>query len=72
MLESLPHGWLYLWEMPGILAPGAETPWIDIARQLARDDGVAALGPEAKKKVPGTDNLRRLIEAAGGRVLDSL
>ncbi len=49
--------------------PGAETPWIDIARQLARDDGVAALGPEAKKKVPGTDNLRRLIEAAGGRIL---
>jgi len=48
---------------------GAETPWIDIARQLARDDGVAALGPEAKKKVPGTDSLRRLIETAGGRVL---
>jgi hypothetical protein len=50
-------------------APGAETPWVDIARQLARDDGVAALGPEGKTKVPGTDNIRRVIEAAGGRVL---
>src|SRR4030042_3466568 len=50
-------------------APGAETPWVDIARQLARDDGVAALGPEGKRKVPGTDNIRRVIEAAGGRVL---
>ncbi len=49
--------------------PGAETPWVDIARQLARDDGVAALGPEGKRKVPGTDNIRRVIEAAGGRVL---
>src|SRR4030043_329626 len=50
-------------------APGAETPWVDIARQLAGDAGVAALGPEAKTKVPGTNNLRKLIEAAGGCVL---
>jgi hypothetical protein len=48
---------------------GSETPWIDIARQLAKEDGVNALGPEAKTKVPGTNNLRRLIEVAGGRVL---
>ena len=50
-------------------AQGVETPWMDIARQLAGDQGAAALGPEAKTKVPGTNNLRRLIEAAGGRVL---
>jgi len=50
-------------------APGTETPWVDIARQLARDEGVAALGLEAKTKVPGTDNLRKLIDLAGGRVL---
>ena len=50
-------------------SPGVETPWIDIARQLAKDDGIAALGPEAKTKAPGTNNLRKLIEAAGGHVL---
>ncbi len=48
---------------------GAETPWIDIARQLAGDDGIAALGPEAKIKAPGTNNLRKLIDLAGGHVL---
>ncbi len=48
---------------------GAETPWIDIARQLAGDEGIAALGPEAKTKAPGTNNLRKLIDAAGGHVL---
>jgi len=31
-------------------SPGAETPWLDIARQLAGDNGVAVLGPEAKTK----------------------
>ena len=49
--------------------PGAETPWIDIARQLAGDDGVAALGAEAKAKAPGTTNVNRLLELAGGNVL---
>jgi hypothetical protein len=48
---------------------GVETPWIDIARQLAGDEGVATLGPEAKTKAPGTNNLRKLIEVAGGHVL---
>ena len=47
----------------------AETPWLDIARQLAGDEGVAALGTEAKRKVPGTNNLRKLIDLAGGRAL---
>jgi len=49
--------------------PGAETPWIDIARQLAGDDGVAALGAEAKAKAPGTTSINRLLELAGGNVL---
>jgi len=48
---------------------GAENPWIDMARQLAGEEGVAALGPEARTKVPGTTNLNRLIEVAGGQVL---
>ena len=48
---------------------GAENPWIDIARQLAGGEGVTALGPEAKTKAPGTNNLQKLIEVAGGHVL---
>ena len=50
-------------------SPGVETPWIDMARQLAKEEGIAALGPEAKTKAPGTNNLRKLIEVAGGHVL---
>jgi hypothetical protein len=50
-------------------SPGAENPWIDIARQLAGDNGVALLGSEAKTKVPGTNNLHKLIEASGGCIL---
>ncbi len=46
-------------------APGAETPWIDLARQLAGEKGVAALGPEAREKAPGTANLGKLLAAAG-------
>jgi len=48
---------------------GRETPWIDVARQLAGDEGVAALGKTAKKTPPGTDALARLFQAAGGSVL---
>jgi hypothetical protein len=48
---------------------GRETPWIDIARQLAGEKGVAALGPRAKDSPPGTDSLNRVIELAGGPVL---
>src|SRR5881296_700250 len=43
---------------------GRETPWIDIARQLAGDEGVKALGPAARTAPPGTDALSRLFEAA--------
>lgn len=49
--------------------PGAETPWLDLARQVAGDAGVAALGPAAREAPPGTAALERLFEAAGGRVL---
>jgi len=48
---------------------GSETPWIDIARQLAGDEGVALLGPSALAAPPGTQTLGRLFEAAGGSVL---
>ncbi len=46
-----------------------ETPWIDIARQLAGDIGVAALGSSAKDTPPGTEAIGRVIEKAGGSVL---
>ena len=49
--------------------PGRETPWIDIARQLAGDKGVEALGPAAKTTPPGTDSIARVFQAAGSPVL---
>jgi hypothetical protein len=49
--------------------PGRETPWIDIARQLAGDHGVEALGPAAKTTPPGTDSIARVFQAAGAPVL---
>lgn len=48
---------------------GHETPWIDLARQLAGDKGVAALGPAARTSPPGTEVLGKVFEAAGGSVL---
>src|SRR6266700_5155603 len=48
---------------------GKETPWIDIARQLAGDQGVACLGTAAKTTPPGTDTLAKVFEVAGGKVL---
>jgi hypothetical protein len=48
---------------------GHETPWIDIARQLAGDKGVEALGSSAKDIPPGTTSIAKLVEAAGGSVL---
>lgn len=48
---------------------GRETPWIDIARQLAGDAGVAVLGPKAKTSPPGTEALAELFKLSGGRVL---
>jgi hypothetical protein len=49
--------------------PGRETPWIDIARQLADDKGVEALGPAAQTTPPGTDSIARVFQAAGAPVL---
>ena len=46
-----------------------ETPWIDIARQLAGDAGVAALGAAARTTAPGTEAIGRVIDQAGGSVL---
>ncbi|MDE0143354.1 MAG: DUF499 domain-containing protein [Caldilineaceae bacterium] len=48
---------------------GRETPWIDIARQLAGDEGVAALGAAAQTTPPGTDALARVFAAANAPVL---
>ena len=46
-----------------------ETPWIDIARQLAGEAGVAALGPAARETPPGTEALGRVFAAAEAPVL---
>ena len=44
---------------------GAETPWVDIARQLAGDDGVSALGLSSANSPPGTDALQKVFRLAG-------
>jgi predicted AAA+ superfamily ATPase len=49
--------------------PGHETPWIDLARQIAADEGVAALGPAAKTTPPGTEAIGRVFAAAEAPVL---
>ena len=48
---------------------GRETPWIDMARQLAGDHGVELLGPNAATTPPGTEALGRVVAAAGQPVL---
>lgn len=48
---------------------GLETPWIDVARQLAGDAGVAALGSASIDTPPGTDAIARVFEAANAPVL---
>ena len=48
---------------------GRETPWIDLARQLAGDRGVAALGKSARTVPPGTEALTRLLAAVETPVL---
>ena len=50
-------------------AEGRETPWIDLARQLAGDAGTAALGPSAKTTPPGTEALAKVFAAAEAPVL---
>ena len=48
---------------------GRETPWIDLARQLAGDAGVAELGNAAAEAPPGTEALGRVFAAANGPTL---
>lgn len=48
---------------------GRETPWIDIARQLAGDKGVEALGKAAQTTPPGTEAIARVFQAANAPVL---
>ncbi|MEJ5260547.1 MAG: DUF499 domain-containing protein [Anaerohalosphaeraceae bacterium] len=48
---------------------GRETPWIDIAWQLAGEKGVALLGEAAKTTPPGTEALNRIFQAADAPVL---
>jgi len=49
--------------------PGRENPWIDIARQLAGDAGVEALGVAARTTPPGTESIARVFQAANAPVL---
>ena len=49
--------------------PGRETPWIDLARQLAGEQGVTALGAAARTTPPGTEALARVFAAAQSPVL---
>lgn len=48
---------------------GRETPWIDIARQIAGEKGVQELGSASKTTPPGTEALGRVFKAANGPVL---
>jgi hypothetical protein len=48
---------------------GREMPWINIARQLAGDKGVEALGPAAKTTAPGAETIARVFQAAEAPVL---
>ena len=49
--------------------PGKETPWIDIAYQLAGDQGVKELGLNSLSVPPGTETLNRVFSAAKAPVL---
>ena len=48
---------------------GRETPWIDLARQLGEDAGVAALGHAALTTPPGTEALAKVFASANAPVL---
>jgi hypothetical protein len=48
---------------------GRENPWMDIARQLAGDKGIEALGASARTTPPGTETIARVFQAAGAPVL---
>ncbi len=48
---------------------GRETPWIDVARQLAGEKGVKELGASARTVPPGTETLINVFNAADAPVL---
>ena len=48
---------------------GRETPWIDLARQVAGDAGVDALGATARSTPPGTEALGKVFAAADAPLL---
>ena len=48
---------------------GRETPWTDIAWQLAGKKGVEALGPTAATTPPGTESISNLFSAVDAPVL---
>ena len=48
---------------------GRETPWIALARQLAGEQGVAALGAAAQTTPPGTESLAKVFAAVDAPVL---
>jgi predicted AAA+ superfamily ATPase len=49
--------------------PGRETPWIDLARQIAGDKGVEALGATTVTTPPGTEAIGRVFAAANMPIL---
>jgi len=48
---------------------GKETPWIDLAFQIAGEKGVQELGIQAKSVPPGTETLARIFKLAKSPVL---
>jgi hypothetical protein len=69
-LAAAPHAkpWVFVgnaWDPQ----EGRETPWLDMARELAGPHGVDLLGKAARSSPPGTEALARLFNAAGGTVL---
>lgn len=48
---------------------GKETPWLDLAFQIAGEKGIAELGKAAKTTPPGTEALARIMQAANAPVL---
>ena len=49
--------------------PGRETPWLDVASQLAAEAGIATLDSAARSTPPATSAIADLVRAAGGKVL---
>jgi len=48
---------------------GRETPWLDMAEQLAGEAGRRALGEDARVRAPSTPQIQKVFLLAGGPVL---